>query len=129
MEKYVRKKQIIHFICIFCTEMDSYGFQKLFLDRDPRMGIISPPLFQMTCCNKTCFDLLLPVPIKRGFELYWKPYISAIVRKIKRLHLSFSIIHKQLCYHLIVLSVKSDNPHWEATLSHCLSQFCLEPFG
>ena len=67
--------------------MDSYGFKKLFLDRYPRMAIISP-LFQMTCCNKTCFHLLL-APIKRGFELYWKPSISAIVQKIKRLHLSF----------------------------------------
>ena len=60
---------------------------RIFLDTDPRMRIISP-LFQMTWCNKSCFDLLL-APIKRGLELYWKP-ISAIVQKIKRLHLSFS---------------------------------------
>ena len=52
-----------------------------------RMGIISPP-FQMTCCNKSCFDLLL-APIKRRSELYWKP-LSAIVQEIKKLHLGFS---------------------------------------
>ena len=111
----------ILYIYICFKEIDLYDFMKLFLDRDPRMRIISP-LFQMTSCNKTCCDLLL-APIKRGLGLYRKP-ISAIVQKIKRLHLTFSsFINTLVSFLHLYCNI------WLPTLSHCLSQFCLEPFG
>ena len=81
-------------------EIGFLSVRESFLDTYPRMRIISP-LFQMTWCNKSCFDLLL-APIKRGLELYWKP-ISAIVQEIKQLHLGFSFINNSVIISLSVV--------------------------